>query len=106
MLKCLLCLIPMRLDSFLFRTAKCGGVRRAFRGTISSPNFPGSYDSNLDCEYLIIVQPNYRVSLNFETLNLKRRYPSIFRNNDGYTNNTYDDSLTIYDVDDLLNSNY
>lgn len=89
----------------LFRTAKCGGTRRASKGTITSPNYPGSYESNMDCEYRIIVDPNYRIVLNFVSVNLKRRFgnPGVGSGEDKMNNETYDDTLTVYDID-ILNS--
>ncbi|CAI6368736.1 unnamed protein product [Macrosiphum euphorbiae] len=81
--------------------AKCGGTRRADKGEISSPNYPGSYESNMDCEYKIIAGPNMQVILKFEKVNLKRRYPGIGIFGDVVNNETSDDSLTIFDVDPL-----
>ncbi|XP_029345463.1 cubilin isoform X3 [Acyrthosiphon pisum] len=81
--------------------AKCGGTRRAAEGEISSPNYPGSYESNMDCEYKIIAGPNKRVLLKFEKVNLKRRYPGTEIVGDAVSKETSDDSLTIFDVDPL-----
>jgi len=92
-------------NNYLSFTAKCGGIRRSLRGAISSPKYPGSYESNMDCEYRIIVDFKHRIVLNFNVVSLKRRYPSIgvipevWHNND-----TYDDTLSIYDVDPLNNT--
>lgn len=87
---------------FLF-IAKCGGTRRALSGTIFSPNYPGSYESNMDCEYRIIAGPHLRIELKFDIVSLKKRYPQIGLSDDSnYLNNdTYDDSLTIYDVEPI-----
>jgi len=80
--------------------AKCGGTRRDPHGTIASPNYPGSYESNMECEYRIILGVNRRVRLEFETVYLRRRYPSIAMDEPvGRYNDTYDDTLTVYDVD-------
>lgn len=83
--------------------AKCGGTRRALSGTIFSPNYPGSYESNMDCEYKIITGINRRIQLHFNTVSLKKRYPQIGMTDDSnlLNNETYDDSLTIYDVDPI-----
>lgn len=90
-------------EHFCFYTAKCGGTRRALSGTIFSPNYPGSYESNMDCEYKIIAAPNRRIELNFDTVSLKKRYPQLGITDDSITlyNDTYDDSLTIYDVEPI-----
>lgn len=88
----------LTVSRFFFVVAKCGGTRHAYRGTISSPNYPGGYEPNMDCEYRIIVDLNRQVRLSFDTLNLRRWYSSIFTGNE--TNNAVrDDSLSIYDVD-------
>lgn len=86
-----------------FVIAKCGGTWRALRGTILSPNYPGGYEPNMNCEYRIIVDGYLRIKLNFGTLNLRGRYPSISSTNE--TNNAmHDDSLSIFDVDPLNNN--
>jgi len=87
--------------NYYYLTAKCGGTRRAAQGKISSPNYPGSYESNMDCEYRIIAGPNKQVILKFETVSLKRRYPGNRIVGDVVNNETSDDSLTIFNVDPL-----
>lgn len=90
---------------YLFFTAKCGGTRRSLHGIISSPKYPGSYESNMDCEYRIIVDFRRRIILNFNVVSLKRRFPHIGVVPDVWHNNeTYDDTLSIYDVDPLNNT--
>ncbi|XP_022177373.1 cubilin-like [Myzus persicae] len=84
--------------------AKCGGTRRSLRGTISSPKYPGSYESNMDCEYRIMVDFRRRIVLHFDVVSLKRRYPSIGSTDFSHNNDTYDDTLSIYDVDPLNNT--
>ncbi|KAF0762933.1 cubilin, partial [Aphis craccivora] len=84
--------------------AKCGGTRRAPQGTISSPKYPGSYESNMDCEYRIITDYRHRIILNFNVVSLNRRYPSIGVGPDMPLNETYDDTLTIYDVEPFNNT--
>ena len=91
----------MKSINYYYLTAKCGGTRRAAEGEISSPNYPGSYESNMDCEYKIIAGPNKRVLLKFEKVNLKRRYPGTEIVGDAVSKETSDDSLTIFDVDPL-----
>lgn len=51
----------------------------------------------MDCEYRIIVNGFNRIVLNFQKVNLKRRYAVAYEISS--YNDTYDDSLTIYDVD-------
>lgn len=91
---------------FMNLTAKCGGTRHASKGTITSPNYPGSYESNMDCEYRIVVDPNYNIVLNFVTVNLKRRFgnPGVGSSEDKMNNDTYDDTLTVYDIDSFNNT--
>ncbi|VVC39264.1 EGF-like, conserved site,EGF-like calcium-binding domain,CUB domain,EGF domain,EGF-like calcium- [Cinara cedri] len=89
--------------------AKCGGVLRGLRGMIFSPNYPASYESNIDCEYRIIANYNYKISLNFDLVHLKQRFPynKITSTPDNKTNNystTFDDSLSVYDVDPVNNT--
>jgi len=94
-----------RLFSLYVFTAKCGGIRRDFHGTIASPNYPGSYEPNMECEYRIILGTNLRVKLDFETVHLRRWYPSIGMDEPlGGYNETYDDTLTVYDVDFFNNT--
>jgi len=91
--------------NYLFFTAKSAGIRRSLQGAISSPKYPGSYESNMDCEYRIIVDFRRRIILNFDVVSLKRRYPSIGVLPDVWHNNdTYDDTLSVYDVDPFNNT--
>lgn len=87
-----------------FFIAKCGGTRRASQGTISSPKYPGSYEPNMDCEYRIITDYRLRIILNFNVISLNRRYPSIGVGPEMPLNETYDDTLTIYDVEPFNNT--
>ncbi|XP_001377380.2 cubilin [Monodelphis domestica] len=43
----------------------CGGIFQASSGEIHSPNYPNSYRSNTDCTWVIRVDRNYHVLLNF-----------------------------------------
>ncbi|XP_050435751.1 cubilin [Adelges cooleyi] len=79
--------------------ARCGGTRRGAKGVIASPHYPGSYDSNMDCEYRIIVNNHYRIVLSFVTLSLKRLIPDHGVIHAVADNETVDDTLTIFDVD-------
>ncbi|XP_031795774.1 cubilin [Sarcophilus harrisii] len=43
----------------------CGGIFQASSGEIHSPNYPRSYRSNTDCSWLIQVDRNHHILLNF-----------------------------------------
>ncbi|XP_050535178.1 cubilin [Daktulosphaira vitifoliae] len=77
---------------------KCGGTVKGYQGVIASPYYPGSYESNMDCEYRIITFENHNIVLTFKTLSLRKLFSEDWINR-GKGNETYDDSLTIYDVD-------
>ena len=49
----------------------CGGTLTGASGEISSPNFPGPYDNQLDCQWLIVVDPALGVHLELFTLDLE-----------------------------------
>lgn len=53
----------------------------------------------MDCEYRIITDYRHRIILNFNVVSLNRRYPNIGVGPDMPLNETYDDTLTIYDVE-------
>lgn len=59
----------------------------------------------MDCEYSIVARSNNQIVLNFVSVNLKRRFgnPGVGSGHDKINNETYDDTLTVYDVD-LINS--
>ncbi|VVC39263.1 EGF-like, conserved site,EGF-like calcium-binding domain,CUB domain,EGF domain,EGF-like calcium- [Cinara cedri] len=84
--------------------AKCGGTRKSPQGSIISPNYPGSYEQNMDCEYRIIAARGRRVELKFETVNLKRRIAKSEFGQVVMNNETYDDTLTVFDVNPLNNN--
>uniref|UniRef100_A0A3B4B326 CUB domain-containing protein n=1 Tax=Periophthalmus magnuspinnatus TaxID=409849 RepID=A0A3B4B326_9GOBI len=48
----------------------CGGPITAPSGEIHSPSYPGSYPNNVDCSWVISVDPNHRVLLNFSDLDI------------------------------------
>ncbi|ODM98815.1 Cubilin [Orchesella cincta] len=50
----------------------CGGSFRASSGYIYSPNYPANYDHNDDCSWLITVDPNHVVKLQFEAFDIER----------------------------------
>ncbi|KAL0627634.1 Cubilin [Plecturocebus cupreus] len=49
----------------------CGGVFQAPSGEIHSPNYPSPYRSNTDCSWVIRVDRNHRVLLNFTDFDLE-----------------------------------
>ncbi|XP_037693302.1 cubilin [Choloepus didactylus] len=48
----------------------CGGVFQVPSGEIHSPNYPSPYSSNTDCSWVIQVERNHRVLLNFTDFDL------------------------------------
>lgn len=55
----------------LFLLAGCGGPVTAPSGEIHSPLYPNSYPNNVDCSWVISVDPNHRVFLNFTDLDIE-----------------------------------
>ncbi|XP_003786834.1 cubilin [Otolemur garnettii] len=49
----------------------CGGIFQAPHGEIHSPNYPSPYRSNTDCSWVIKVERNHRVLLNFTDFDLE-----------------------------------
>ncbi|XP_004605400.2 cubilin [Sorex araneus] len=49
----------------------CGGIFRAPRGEIHSPNYPRPYRSNTDCSWVIQVERKHRILLNITDLDLE-----------------------------------
>ena len=56
----------------------CGGVFGGQRGSLASPNYPANYDNNLECVYVIEVEPNHHVALNLVDFALQN-HPSCTR---------------------------
>ncbi|NP_001072.2 cubilin precursor [Homo sapiens] len=52
-------------------TGGCGGIFQAPSGEIHSPNYPSPYRSNTDCSWVIRVDRNHRVLLNFTDFDLE-----------------------------------
>lgn len=50
--------------------AECGGKYTASSGTIHSPNYPNNYDKNDICGWLIDIDENYVIELDFEDVDL------------------------------------
>lgn len=57
--------------SYLFLFAGCGRNFTSPEGRIVSPNYPGQYDNNLNCSYIIDQGPQSLVILEFETFHLE-----------------------------------
>lgn len=55
----------------IFPPAGCGGPVTAPSGEIHSPSYPNSYPSNVDCSWVISVDPSHRVLLNFTDLDIE-----------------------------------
>ncbi|KAK2886327.1 cubilin [Channa argus] len=49
----------------------CGGPVTAPSGEIHSPLYPNSYPNNVDCSWVISVDPNHRVFFNFTDLDIE-----------------------------------
>ncbi|TNN61134.1 Cubilin [Liparis tanakae] len=49
----------------------CGGPVTAPSGEIHSPSYPSSYPSNVDCSWLISVDPGHRVLVNFSDVDIE-----------------------------------
>ena len=57
--------------SVSFCAAICGGSVFAANGSITSPNFPANYDSNMDCEWAIHGPTGHFLTITFETFELQ-----------------------------------
>nr|XP_044991063.1 cubilin [Jaculus jaculus] len=49
----------------------CGGIFKAPRGEIHSPNYPNHYRDNTECSWIIQVEKHHRVLLNFTDFDLE-----------------------------------
>ncbi|KAL3290304.1 hypothetical protein HHI36_023648 [Cryptolaemus montrouzieri] len=72
--------------------AKCGGPMSLRKGTIFSPNYPQDYDRNVTCEWLLEVDENHLIDLEFEDVELMK-IPSYCKDN--YVK-VYDGPTTAY----------
>ncbi|XP_012062648.1 PREDICTED: cubilin [Atta cephalotes] len=48
----------------------CGGILRATKGTIKSPNYPHSYPTNINCTWLIVAPTDHNLKLEFRDIQL------------------------------------
>lgn len=55
----------------IFVLTGCGGPVVAHSGEIHSPAYPNSYPHNVDCSWVISVDPSHRVFLNFSDLDIE-----------------------------------
>jgi len=51
----------------------CGGNFVGNQGSLASPNYPGDYDNNLRCVYVIEVEAGRRVELTFADFSLENQ---------------------------------
>ena len=49
----------------------CGGNMAGSTGTFQSPGYPTNYDNSEDCDWHILVQSGYRVSISFSDFDLE-----------------------------------
>ena len=49
----------------MFPVPACGTTYTADTGTVISPGYPSNYDNNMDCAYVITVDPEHYVTLTF-----------------------------------------
>ncbi|GIZ03905.1 cubilin [Caerostris extrusa] len=56
--------------TFKMKPGGCGGRYTVAESSILSPNFPNPYNANDECEWLIQVDPNHLVELNFYDFNM------------------------------------
>lgn len=63
--------------SFLPLTG-CGGPVVAHSGEIHSPAYPNNYPHNVDCSWVISVDPSHRVFLNFSDLDIEQQSSCYF----------------------------
>lgn len=56
---------------WFFPLTGCGGPVVAHSGEIHSPSYPNNYPHNVDCSWVISVDPSHRVFLNFSDLDIE-----------------------------------
>ncbi|XP_061714224.1 cubilin-like [Cydia pomonella] len=50
----------------------CGGTLTSASGSISSPNYPQTYNDNAECFYKVVTNPGSRIKISFIDLDLER----------------------------------
>ncbi|XP_048481076.1 cubilin-like [Plutella xylostella] len=67
----------------------CGGELTSEQGSIATPNYPGSYPANTNCEWTLKTSPGNRVYITFERFNIEysegcnKDYLEVRENNGG-----------------------
>ncbi|XP_074652971.1 cubilin-like [Tubulanus polymorphus] len=56
-----------------YRMGVCGGLVRASRGVISSPNYPNNYPVNTDCEWFVEGLTGHYLTLSFVSLKMNSK---------------------------------
>lgn len=51
----------------------CGGTLNALSGEITSPNYPGTYRSNRDCTWKIVIPAGNHLQLTFKEIDIEER---------------------------------
>ena len=51
----------------------CGGLITGDKGVIYSPNFPDVYTNNIECDWIIRVHPNEKVSIRIKEFDLEKQ---------------------------------
>ncbi|XP_041372182.1 cubilin-like [Gigantopelta aegis] len=63
--------IPRSGFSARYSIAVCGGRINGARGTIMSPNYPGNYEANSDCEWIISAPVGHYITFSFSAFQLE-----------------------------------
>ncbi|KAM4723162.1 embryonic protein UVS.2-like [Rhinophrynus dorsalis] len=72
-----------------YSAVRCGGTYYTPSRNITSPGYPQTYPSNMDCEYLITAPLSYKVSLSISKFNVEPGYQCKY------------DSLEVHDGDSV-----
>ncbi|CAL8142101.1 unnamed protein product [Orchesella dallaii] len=80
----------------------CGGMYRASSGYIYSPNYPGNYDNNDDCSWLISVDRNHVVKLEFESFGVERHINCSYDHVAVYDGRSVSDPLLLMHCGDQI----
>ncbi|XP_070174252.1 cubilin-like [Littorina saxatilis] len=81
----------------------CGGQLTAMTGLLTSPNFPGNYSNQMECQWLITVDPAFTLQLDVYMIDIERPGHTGYNGYYGYfTEQCSQDSVQIRDGDSLL----
>ncbi|XP_070174981.1 CUB domain-containing protein 2-like isoform X2 [Littorina saxatilis] len=87
--------------SYEFFEADCGKLLfTGEAGTITSPNYPGTYPSLLNCTYVIRVEPGQTVNLTFDHMSLRSRWTDEMQGVDCITSFSLWSGLAVLSVFD------